>query len=50
MFVSVPPKLALSDPVRKMKGRLSCKIKRAFPAIPKRSWGAGFGAGVFFNH
>ena len=33
MFVSVPPKLAISDLVRKMKGRSLYKIQREFPAI-----------------
>ncbi|WP_291737480.1 IS200/IS605 family transposase, partial [Leisingera sp. F5] len=36
MFVSVPPKLAISDLVRKMKGRSSCRAQREFPAIRRR--------------
>ncbi len=48
MFVSVPPKLAISDLVRKMKGRSSCKVQREFPAIRKRYWGCRFwGRGYF---
>ncbi|MBY6059542.1 IS200/IS605 family transposase [Leisingera daeponensis] len=48
MFVSVPPKLAISDPVRKMKGRLSFKVQREFPAIRRRYWGCRFwGRGYF---
>ncbi len=39
MFVPVPPKLAISDLVHKMKGRSSCKVQREFPAIRKRYWG-----------
>ena len=39
MFVSVPPKLAISDLVRKMKGRSSRKIQQEFPQIRKRYWG-----------
>jgi REP-associated tyrosine transposase len=63
MFVSVPPKLAISDLVRKMKGRSSHKVQREFPAIRKRYWGCRFcllghvnrpcqvaGQGLFFNH
>ena len=42
MFVSVPPKLAISDLVRKMKGRSSHKVQREFPAIRKRYWGCRF--------
>jgi putative transposase len=33
MFVSVPPKLAISDLVRRMKGRSSYRVQREFPAI-----------------
>ena len=48
MFVSVPPKLAISDLVRKLKGRSSYKIQREFPAIRKRYWGQRFwGRGYF---
>ena len=36
MFESVPPKLAINDLVRKIKGRSSQKIQREFPAIKKR--------------
>jgi putative transposase len=48
MFVSVPPKLAISDLVRKIKGRSSFKVQREFPAIRKRYWGQQFwGRGYF---
>ena len=48
MFVSVPPKIAISDLVRKMKGRASYKIQREFPEIHKRYWGQRFwGRGYF---
>jgi len=48
MFVSVQPKLAISDLVRKMKGRSSRKIQQEFPAIRKRYWGRRFwGRGYF---
>ncbi|MEP3329750.1 IS200/IS605 family transposase [Sedimentitalea sp.] len=42
MFVSEPPKLAISDFVRKMKGRSSFKVQREFQAIRKRYWGWRF--------
>ncbi|WP_323780306.1 IS200/IS605 family transposase [Leisingera sp.] len=42
IFVSVPPKLAISDLVRKMKDRLSFRVQREFPAIRKRYWGCRF--------
>ena len=41
MFVSVPPKLAISDLMRLMKGRSSYKIQREFPHLKKRYWGRG---------
>ena len=48
MFVSVPPKLAISDLVRKMKGRSSHKIQPEFPEIRKWYWGRRFwGRGYF---
>ncbi len=47
MFVSVPPKLAISDLVRKMKGRSSHKVQREFPELRRRYWGRRFwGRGV----
>ena len=39
---TVPPKLAISDLVRKMKGRSSHKIQREFPELRKRYWGRGY--------
>ncbi|OED49192.1 transposase [Rhodobacteraceae bacterium (ex Bugula neritina AB1)] len=48
MFVPVPPKLAISDLVRKMKGRSSYRVQREFPAIRRRYWGCRFwGRGYF---
>ena len=48
MFVSVPPKIAISDLMRKVKGRSSHKIQSEFPHIRKRYWGCHFwGRGYF---
>ena len=48
MFVSVPPKLAISDLMRLMKGRSSHKVQREFPDLKKRYWGCHFwGRGYF---
>jgi len=48
VFVSVPPKLASSDLVRKMKGRSSHKVQREFPDLRRRYWGRRFwGRGYF---
>ena len=42
MFVSVPPKLAISDLMRLMKGRSSHKVQREFPQFKKRYRGRHF--------
>ena len=48
MFVSEPPKLAVSDLVRLMKGRASHTVKREFPQLKKRRWGRRlWGSGYF---
>ncbi len=48
MFVSVPPKLAVSDLVRGMKGRPSHRVRRGFPEIRGRCRGRRFrGRGHF---
>lgn len=48
MFVSVFPKLAVSDSVRLMNGRTSHKVQREFPQLRKRYWGRRFwGRGYF---
>jgi len=49
MFVSIPPKLVISDPMRKMKGRSSHKVQREFPQLKKRYWAEDFGAGATFR-
>ena len=48
LFVSVPPKLSVSDFMRKAKGRSSRKIQMEFPELKKRYWGRPFwGRGYF---
>ena len=48
IFVSIPPKLSMSDFVRKVKGRSSYLIQREFPTLKKRYWGQRFwGRGYF---
>lgn len=49
MFVSIPPKLAVSDLMRLMKGRSSLLVQRQFPQLKKRYWGKRFGDGVTFQ-
>lgn len=43
MFVSVPPKLGISDLIRTMKDRSSHKVQREFPELRRRYWAAGSG-------
>ena len=48
MFVSIPPKLSVSDFMRKVKGRSSHKVQMEFPQLRKRYWGRHFwGRGYF---
>ena len=49
MFVSVPPKLAISDLMRLLKGRSSFKIQQEFPQIKKRYWGRHFWCRGYFS-
>ena len=48
MFVSIPPKLSVSDFMRKVKGRSSHKVQLEFPALKKRYWGRHFWARGYF--
>ena len=48
MFVSIPPKLSVSDFMRKVKGRSSHKVQMEFPQLKRRYWGRHFwGRGYF---
>jgi len=48
MFLSVPPKHAISDVMRRLKGRSSRKLQQEFPALRKRYWGRHFWARGYF--
>ncbi len=48
MFVSIPPKLSVSEVVRRVKGRSSRKIQQEFPDIRKRYRGCRFWARGYF--
>ena len=48
MFVSIPPQIAVSEVVRKVKGRSSRKIQMEFPELRKRYWGRHFWARGYF--
>jgi len=49
MFVSIPPKLAVSDLMRKMKGRSSHKVQTEFPQLKKTYWGKHFWSRGYFS-
>lgn len=49
MFVSVPPRRAISDLARGMKGRSSHKVQREFPELRRRYWGRRFSGRGYFS-
>ena len=48
ILVSVPPNLAPSEIMRRIKGRSSTKLFEEFPTLKKRYWGKHFWARGFF--
>lgn len=48
MFVEIPPHIAVSQFVQRVKGRSSRKIQQEFPEIRKRYWGCRFWARGYF--
>src|SRR5580704_17677141 len=42
MFVEIPPHIAVSDFVRRVKGRSSHRVQMEFPDLRKRYWGRHF--------
>jgi putative transposase len=48
MFVEIPPHLAVSMFVQRVKGRSSRKIQQEFPTLKKRYWGRRFWARGYF--
>ena len=48
MLISIPPKRAVADVVRRMKGRSSYRVQQEFPAIRRRYWGRHFWARGYF--
>ena len=49
MFLSIPPKLALSKVMQRIKGRSSRRIQMEFPELRKRYWGRQFWARGYFS-
>ena len=48
IFVSIPPHRAVSDVMRRIKGRTSRKIQMEFPELRQRYWGRRFWARGYF--
>ncbi len=49
MFLSVPPHLAISTVMQRIKGRSSRRIQMEFPELRKRYWGRRFWARGYFS-
>ena len=49
MFLSIPPQLALSRVMQRIKGRSSRRIQMEFPELRKRYWGRRFWARGYFS-
>ncbi len=49
MFLSIPPKLSLSDVMQRVKSRSSQRIQMEFPELRKRYWGRRFWARGYFS-
>jgi putative transposase len=44
MHIEYPPKLSMSDLVKRLKGRTSRRLQQEFPQLKKRYWGRHFWA------
>jgi len=44
MHIEYPPSKAISDVVKKLKGRISRKLQQEYPELSKRYWGKHFWA------
>ena len=44
LVIEYPPSKAVSDSVKRLKGRTSRLLQQAFPELQKRSWGKHFWA------
>jgi len=49
MFLSIPPHLALSTVMQRIKGRSSRRIRMEYPDLRKRYWGRRFWARGYFS-
>ena len=48
MFVEIPPKLSVSEVIRRIKGATSRKLQMEFPELKKKYWGRRFWAREYF--
>jgi len=48
LFVEIPPHIAISRFMQRVKGRSSRKIQQEFPALRRRYWGKRFWARGYF--
>ena len=48
LFVEIPPKLSVSNFMRRVKGCTSRKLQQEFPELKKRYWGQRFWARGYF--
>ena len=48
MFVEIPPKISVSDYMRRIKGCTSRRIQQEFPKIKRTYWGRRFWARGYF--
>jgi len=44
MLIEYPPRISISDLVKRLKGRTSRMLQREFPSLKKRYWGKHFWA------
>ena len=49
IFISVPPQIALSQVMQRIKGRSSRRVQIEFPELRKRYWGRRFWARGYFS-
>ena len=49
MFISVPPQIALSKVMQRIKGRSLRRVQMEFPELRKRYWGRRFWARGYFS-
>src|SRR6202162_4452307 len=50
MFVEIPPHIAVSDFVRRVRGRSSHRVQMEFPDLRRRYWGRFLGSGLLLHH